>query len=195
MTRRGRPRKNNNNNETDELRRLIEAQAAETERRNREANRRDEQIEQQGEMLRQLLTRLDNQQQQQPQPQQPQQPAEAARPAEVNVPVPPMLQPNIRLPRMAPLIDELVYERFRKQKPPMFQGTPDPAKAENWIKRIQQIFEYMQLTEAQKLACAVHQFDDEARCWWEIIVQMQPIETISWEKFLALFYAKYLAEA
>ena len=64
MARRGRPRKNNNNNETDELRRLIEAQAAEAERRNREANRRDEQIEQQGEILRQLLTRLDNQQQQ-----------------------------------------------------------------------------------------------------------------------------------
>ena len=76
----------------------------------------------------------------------------------------------------------------------MFQGTPDPAKAENWIKWIQQIFEYMQLTEAQKLADAVHQFDDEARCWWEVIVQTQPIETISWERFLALFYAKYLAE-
>ena len=195
MARRGRPRKNNNNNETDELRRLIEAQAAEAERRNQEANRRAEQIEQQGEMLRQLLTRLDNQQQQQPQPQQQQQPAEAARPAEANMPVPPMLQPNIRLPRMAPLIDEPVYERFRKQKPPMFQGTPDPAKAENWIKRIQQIFEYMQLTEAQKLACAVHQFDDEARCWWEVIVQTQSIETITWERFLALFYAKYLAEA
>ena len=45
---------------------MIEAQAAEAERRNQEANRRAEQIEQQGEMLRQLLTRLDNQQQQQP---------------------------------------------------------------------------------------------------------------------------------
>ena len=131
MVKRGRPRKNNNNNETDELHRLIEAQAAEAERRNQEANRRAEQIEQQGEMLRQLLTRLDNQQQQQPQPQQSQQQAEAARPVEANVPVPPLLQPNIRLPRMAPLIDEPVYEHFRKQKPPMFQGTPDPAKAEN----------------------------------------------------------------
>ena len=55
MVKRGRPRKNNNNNETDELRRLIEAQAAEAERINQEANRRAEQIEQQGEMLRQLL--------------------------------------------------------------------------------------------------------------------------------------------
>ena len=49
--------------------------------------------------------------------------------------------------------------------------------------------------DAQKLACAIYQFDDKARCWWEMIVQTQPIETISWDRFLALFYAKYLAEA
>ena len=74
-----------------------------------------------------------------------------------------MLRPNVQLPRMAPLIDEPIYERFRKQKPPMFQGTPDPTKAENWIERIQQIFEYIQLTDAQKLTCTVYQFDDEVR--------------------------------
>ena len=49
--------------------------------------------------------------------------------------------------------------------------------------------------DAQKLARVVYQFDDEARCWREMIVQMQPIETISWERFLALFYSKKLAEA
>ena len=175
MSRKGKSQ--NPPNEVDELRQMIEAQAAEARRRNEEMRRRDQQMEQQGEMLRQLLTCL-NDQQQQPQPQQPQQQAEAVGPAEMNVPVPPMLRPNVQLPRMAPLIDEPIYERFRKQKPPMFQGTPDPAKAENWIKRIQQIFESMKLTDAQKLAYAVYQFDDEARCWSEMIVQTQPIETI-----------------
>ena len=53
----------------------------------------------------------------------------------------------------------------------------------------------MQLTGAQKLSYSVYQFDDEARCWWKMIVQMKPIEIISWEWFLALFCAKYLAEA
>ena len=53
----------------------------------------------------------------------------------------------------------------------------------------------MQLTDAQKLACVLYQFDDGARCWWEMIVQTHPIETISREQFLALFYAKYLAKA
>ena len=54
-------------NEVNELRQMIEAQAAEARRRNEEIRRRDQQIEQQEEMLRQLLTRL-NDQQQQPQP-------------------------------------------------------------------------------------------------------------------------------
>ena len=49
-------------NEVDELRQLIEAQAAEARRRNEEARRRDQRIEQQGEMLQQLLTRLNDQQ-------------------------------------------------------------------------------------------------------------------------------------
>ena len=113
----------------------------------------------------------------------------------MNVPIPPMLRPNVQMLRMAPLIDKLIYERFKKQKPPIFQGTPDPKKVESWIKRIQQIFEYMQLTGAQKLAYSIYLFDDEARCWWKMIVQIKPIEIISWERFLALFCTKYLAEA
>ena len=152
--------------EVDELRQMIEAW-----RRNEEARRRDQWIDQQVKMLRQLLTCL-NDQQQQPHPQQSQQLDEAAAPAEVNVLVPPMLRPNVQLLRIVPLIGELIYEHFRKYKLSMFQGTPDPTKAENWIKRIQQIFEYMQLADTQKLACIVCQFDDEARCWWEMIVKM-----------------------
>ena len=105
-------------NEVDELRQMIEVQPAEARRRNEEALRRDQRIEQQGEMLRQLLTRLNNQQQQ-PQPQQLQQQTKVVGPAEVNVPVPPMLRPNVQLPRMASLIKEPIYERFKKQKPPM----------------------------------------------------------------------------
>ena len=54
-------------NEVDELCQMIKAQDTEARRRNKEARRRDQRIEQQGEMLRQLLSRI-NDQQQQPQP-------------------------------------------------------------------------------------------------------------------------------
>ena len=40
-----------------------------------------------------------------------------------------------------------VYECFRRQKPPMFSGSPDLAEAEDWLKKIQRIFAYMGLKD------------------------------------------------
>ena len=35
-----------------------------------------------------------------------------------------------------PKVGEPIYERFRRQKPPVFDGSPDPAEAEDWLKKI-----------------------------------------------------------
>ena len=68
-------------------------------------------------------------------------------------------------------VGEPTYERFRLQKPPKFDRTPDPATAEDWIKRLQHIFGYMGLTDAEKVACAINELDKEAMCWWEVVGQ------------------------
>ena len=57
---------------------------------------------------------------------------------------------------VALIIVELVYERLHRHKPPMFDGIPDLAVVEGWIKRLQQIFGYMRLTNAEKVACAIN---------------------------------------
>ena len=31
-----------------------------------------------------------------------------------------------------PKVGEPIYEHFRRQKPPVFDGSPDPAEAEDW---------------------------------------------------------------
>ena len=59
---------------------------------------------------------------------------------------------DFELPDVVPPIGEPVYERFRKQKPPTFDGNVDPAAAEKWLKKIQQICSYMQLTDTEKVA-------------------------------------------
>ena len=59
-------------------------------------------------------------------------------------------------PLVAPIVGELVYERFRRQKPPTFSGTPNPAKAEDWYKKLQHIFGYMRLIDEERVACAVN---------------------------------------
>ena len=50
-------------------------------------------------------------------------------------------------PKAVEQVGEPIYEWFRRQKPPRFDGTPDPATAEEWIKRHQHIFGYMGLTD------------------------------------------------
>ena len=44
-------------------------------------------------------------------------------------------------------VGEPIYECFRCQKPPVFSGSPDPAEAEDWLKKIQRIFAYMGLDD------------------------------------------------
>lgn len=136
------------------------------ERQAREAQQRNEQTERQNRLMALLLERMD--QQVQPDPplaaeNQPQEPLPA-------LPVARAEELNYRIPDVAPVIGEPVYERFRKQKPPVFEGGPDPVTAENWIKKIQQIVSYMQLSDAERVACAIYQMTFEARSWWEVTV-------------------------
>ena len=64
---------------------------------------------------------------------------------------------------IAPVVVELVYKRLRQRKPPIFDGMPDPTVIEGWIKRLQQIFGYTRLTNAEKVACAINQLVKEPR--------------------------------
>ena len=45
-------------------------------------------------------------------------------------------------------VGEPIYERFRRQKSPRFDGTHDAATVEEWIKLHQHIFGYIGLTDA-----------------------------------------------
>ena len=84
-------------------------------------------------------------------------------------------------------VGEPVYERFRRQKPPQFDGTHDPSTAEEWFKRLQHIFGYMGLTDAEKVACAVNQLDKETMCWWEVVGQTEDFHAMTWERCTRLF--------
>jgi len=57
--------------------------------------------------------------------------------------VDPLEELNFQIPDVVPPIGESVYERFRKQKPPTFDGNVDSAAAEKWLKKIQKIYNYM----------------------------------------------------
>ena len=111
----------------------------------------NEEIRRQSKLLQQILVRMDR-----PGPQvHPHQASQA--------PVlPPINRHNLEVSSMAPMIGEPVFERFRKHKAPTFYVISDPSLVKDRMKKIQQIFNYMHLTNAEKVAYTVHHLEREA---------------------------------
>ncbi|KZV20916.1 hypothetical protein F511_38726 [Dorcoceras hygrometricum] len=57
--------------------------------------------------------------------------------------------------------EEDVAERFRKQGPKEFAGTTDPLVAEEWIRSMESIYDYMAFSDIDKVRCATFV---EGRC-------------------------------
>ena len=56
-----------------------------------------------------------------------------------------------------------LHEQFMKLNPPEFTGTTDPLVAEEWLKKLEAIFEVMTVTDEQRLLLAVFMLRGEAR--------------------------------
>ena len=52
--------------------------------------------------------------------------------------------------------------QFNKLKPPKFQGGADPLRFEEWIRRLENLFEIMECPDRFKVALATYQFEGEA---------------------------------
>ena len=132
-----------------------------------------EQIRQQNERLNAFMERMEanmNPPLQQQQPPLPPQPARDQNEAQVGEPV---------------------YERFRKQQPPMFEGDIDPLIVKEWRCSLERIFDFMKLTDQEKVACAVYQMKNNARIWWDVVKRTVDVNTLTWMGFLELFNSKY----
>ncbi|GFZ12763.1 hypothetical protein Acr_23g0011480 [Actinidia rufa] len=66
-----------------------------------------------------------------------------------------------------------LHEQFMKLNPPEFVGAVDPLVAEEWLKKLDAIFEVMEVTDEQKLTLATFMLRGEARNWWESMRRMQ----------------------
>ncbi|XP_073152470.1 uncharacterized protein [Henckelia pumila] len=52
----------------------------------------------------------------------------------------------------------------------------------------------MGLTDADKVKCAVYMMKDDAALWWEGAVRGVNPQTLTWEEFKRMFFAKYFTE-
>ncbi|XP_060970948.1 uncharacterized protein LOC133037497 isoform X1 [Cannabis sativa] len=90
---------------------------------------------------------------------------------------------------------EPIYERFRKQHPPNFEGGSDPMEAEEWLRTVEGIVEYMRLGNGDSVACAASLLKKDARIWWDVIKQTRDVAAMTWADFVQVFNKKYYSEA
>ncbi|XP_042388250.1 uncharacterized protein LOC121980324 [Zingiber officinale] len=53
------------------------------------------------------------------------------------------------------------------------------------------IYDFMQLTDADKVRCAIFMLQDDARVWWEGAWLTVDLATLTWADFKEVFYGKY----
>ncbi|KAG6490017.1 hypothetical protein ZIOFF_051299 [Zingiber officinale] len=94
-------------------------------------------------------------------------------------------------PRRSTPSTQPVYKQFRELGPTEFKGTTDPIAAEGWIRSLETIFDFMQLTDADKVRCAIFMLRDDARVWWEGARLTVDLTILTWADFKEVFYGKY----
>ncbi|XP_073133557.1 uncharacterized protein [Henckelia pumila] len=84
-----------------------------------------------------------------------------------------------------------IYKRFLELGPPEFKGETDPLIAEQRFQAMETAFEFMQMTDADRLRCATYMFRDDARVWWNEVKAALNLTTLTWNGFKDVFYGKY----
>jgi len=81
--------------------------------------------------------------------------------------------------------------QFNKLKPPKFQGGANPLKYEEWIRKLENLFEIIECPERYKVALASYQFEGEAEYWWETVKPRREEDPLTWTRLKELMDRKY----
>lgn len=100
-------------------------------------------------------------------------------------------QAEVHVHARAPVIREgrieSLFDRFRKQKPSMFEGSIDPIVTEEWLELITSTLKFMGVEGSDRVAYASHMLRGSAHILWGIVAQTRDIEMMSWEDFTEVF--------
>ncbi|XP_073133937.1 uncharacterized protein [Henckelia pumila] len=90
-----------------------------------------------------------------------------------------------------PLLTNPIFKQFKDIGPQEFKGGADPLVAKEWVQSVETIFYYMQLTDADRVMCAIFMFRDDAWVWWQGARSAVDLTTLTWNGFKDVFYGKY----
>jgi len=96
------------------------------------------------------------------------------------------------VPQMGQVVvaDDL-FERFRRMRAPDFEGSADPLVADEWMSEMKKIFNFMNISEIEKVICASFVLKKDARYWWETVAARRDTRAMSWDDFIEEFNSKY----
>ena len=57
----------------------------------------------------------------------------------------------------------------------MFEGVIDSFDADEWKDSIENLIDFMQLNEQEKVSCASYILKKDARIWWDVVKQARDI--------------------
>ena len=91
----------------------------------------------------------------------------------------PQVQPPALVLPMVAVNREPLFERFRKQHPPTFEGSTDPLVAEQWMDLVTSILDCMGVEGNDRVSCASYMLRGDARIWWGMVSQIRDVRALS----------------
>ncbi|XP_050935901.1 uncharacterized protein LOC127144247 isoform X1 [Cucumis melo] len=95
-----------------------------------------------------------------------------------------------RTDRAEPSDPEKAYgiERLKKLGATVFEGSTDPADAENWLNMLEKCFDVMNCPEERKVRLATFLLQKEAEGWWKsILARRSDARALDWQTFRGIF--------
>ena len=89
----------------------------------------------------------------------------------------------------------VLMREFEKRNPPSFSGDQGPLATEDWLQRINRIFDFILLEDnATRINAASLMFMNEALQWWNCTLGTHLLAGMTWATFERLFLKKYFPE-
>ncbi|XP_049374799.1 uncharacterized protein LOC125839859 [Solanum verrucosum] len=88
------------------------------------------------------------------------------------------------------------FEKMRKMGGVEFEGTVDPTDAEQWLDRMERVFEQLECSDVVKFKYAISLLQKDAYYWWVSVLnaKVKP-HILTWDDFLREFRLKYVPPA
>lgn len=88
-----------------------------------------------------------------------------------------------------------IQGEFRKCRPPIFKGKPNPMVAEEWIRQMKRKLINQGIPEEFKVVIACTYLEGQAYHWWESVLCMPDTRITTWVEFERIFLEKYFPDS